>query len=202
MSRITRYVVGELLKTFIVTLAVMTVMMVMVFLVQEAMRENLTPTTILELIPYTIPTALSFAIPGTILFAACIVYGRMSATNEILAVKAMGISPVVVIWPGLVIAILLSLLTVYMNDISVAWGRRGVYRVVLDSSARTIYSVLNAQGSFNKGQVSIVVDDVQGPNLINPHIEKTSENPEDRLRIHAEMARIRVDPRKHQLVLV
>ena len=200
MSRINRYVVWELLKTFSITLSVMTIMMVMVFLIQEAMRENLTPETILELIPYTIPTALSFAIPGTILFATCIVYGRMSATNEIVAIKAMGISPSVVVWPGLVIATLLSLLTVYMNDISVAWGRQGVYRVVLQSSAKTIYSVLNAQGSFSKGNMSIVVDDVRGEDLINPHIEKSADNPADRLRIHAELARIKVDPVDNTLV--
>ena len=142
MNRITRYVVWELLKTFSITLTVMTVMMVMVFLIQEGPRENLTPGTILELVPYTIPTALSFAIPGTILFAACIVYGRMSAANEIVAIKAIGISPAVVIWPGLFVAILLSLFTVYMNDMSVAWGRQGIYRVILQSSAKTIYSVL------------------------------------------------------------
>ncbi len=178
----------------------MTVMMVMVFLIQEGLRENLTPGTILELVPYTIPTALSFAIPGTILFAACIVYGRMSAANEIVAIKAIGISPAVVIWPGLFVAILLSLFTVYMNDMSVAWGRQGIYRVILQSSAKTIYSVLNAQGSFNRGNMSIIVDDVQGQNLINPHIERSSENPEERIRIHAEMARINVDPRENQLV--
>ncbi len=200
MSRITRYVVWELLKTFTVTLTVMTVMMVMVFLIQEAMRENLTPETILELIPFTIPTALSFAIPGTILFATCIVYGRMSATNEIVAIKSMGISPSVIIWPGLFLAVLLSLVTVYMNDISVAWGRVGIYRVVLQSSAKTIYSVLNAQGSFSKGNMTIVVDDVQGENLIHPHIERSSVTPADRLRVHAEMARISVDPVENKLV--
>jgi len=77
------------------------------------------------------------------------------------AIKAIGISPAVVIWPGLFLAILLSLFTVYMNDLSVAWGRRGIYRVILQSSSKTIYSVLNAQGSFNRGNMSIVVDDVQ-----------------------------------------
>ena len=200
MSRITRYVLWELLKTFTVTLTVMTVMMVMVFLIQEAMRENLTPETILELVPYTIPMALNFAIPGTILFATCIVYGRMSATNEIVALKSMGVSPTVVIWPGIILSVLLSLVTVYMNDISVHWGRKGVYRVVLHSSAKTIYSVLQAQGSFNKGNMSIVVDDVQGKNLIRPHIERSSENPADRIRIQAEMARIEVDPVKEKLV--
>ena len=75
MNRITRYVVGELFGVFSIAVCVMTGLMVMLFLVQEALRENLTLDTIVELVPYTIPTALSFSIPGTILFAVCIVYG-------------------------------------------------------------------------------------------------------------------------------
>ena len=81
MSRITRYVIFELLKTFLLTLSAMTLMMVLVFLIQEGLREKLSLMAILELIPYVIPSSLSFAIPGTVLFASCIVYGRMSAKN-------------------------------------------------------------------------------------------------------------------------
>ncbi len=195
VSRITRYVVWELLRTFLLTVTVMTVFMVMIFLVQEAWRENLTGATILELIPFIIPTALCFAIPGTILFATCIVYGRMSASNEIVAIKAMGISPTVVIWPGLVVAVLLSLCTVYLNDLSVSWGRNGIYRVVLQASAKTIYSVLNAEGAFNKGNISIVVDDVRGEDLINPHFETADA------RMRASVARISVDPEQARLIV-
>ncbi|MFM7741799.1 MAG: YjgP/YjgQ family permease, partial [Planctomycetota bacterium] len=69
MSCITRHVVSELLKAFALALSAMTTLMVMIFLVQEAWREKLTVTAILQLLPYTLPTALCFAIPGTILFA-------------------------------------------------------------------------------------------------------------------------------------
>lgn len=199
MTRLTRYVVSELLRVFLLSLTVMTTIMVLVFLVQEGWRENLTPATILELVPYTIPTALSFAIPGTILFATTIVYGRMSASNEIVALKAMGVSPTKIIWPGLIIAFALSLVTVYLNDVAVSWGRRGVYRVVLQSSAKTIYSVLNAQGSFNKGKLSIVVDDVRGEDLINPTIERHGSNGES-LNIQASLARIKVEPETNSLI--
>ncbi len=200
MSRITRYVIWELLRTFLVTLLVMTVFMVMIFLVQEAWRENLTPETILKLVPFTLPTALCFAIPGTILFSTCIIYGRMSASNEITAIKSMGVSPMVVIWPGIVVAVLLSLCTVYLNDLSVSWGKNGIYRVVLNSSAKTIYAVLRSQGQFQKGKMSIIVEGVQGDQLINPNIERASENPAERIRIRAQMARIRVSPETNQLI--
>ena len=200
MSRLTRYVISELLRVFILSLTVMTTVMVLVFLIQEGIRENLTPATILELVPYTLPTALSFAIPGTILFSATIVYGRMSASNEIVALKAMGVSPMKVLWPGLLIAFGLSLCTVYLNDVAASWGKKGIYRVVLHSSAKTIYSVLNAQGAFNKGKLSIVVDDVRGKDLINTHIESQGSDAASTVVIQAAMARIRVEPETDSLV--
>lgn len=199
MNRITRYVVTELSVVFAVSVTVLTMLMVMIFLIQEGVRENLTFDTIAQLVPFTIPSALSFAIPGTCLFATCIVYGRMSANNEIIAVKAQGIPPSRLIWPGIVISFLLSLGTVYLNDLAVSWGRNGVYQVILNASARTIYSVLDAQGSFAKDKMSIVVDGVDDSNLINPMIEYHQNS--SRMQIQAAVARLFVDREKSSLVV-
>ncbi|MCH2177821.1 MAG: LptF/LptG family permease [Mariniblastus sp.] len=200
MNLITRHVVGELTKIFLLSVCTMTLLMVMVFLVQEAWQESLTPATILELIPYTIPTALCFAIPGTVLFAVCIVYGRMSGANEIVAIKSLGLSPNKVIFPGLAIAVVLSLFTVYLNDLAVSWGRTGIYRVILNSSSKTIYSVLGSQGSFSKGPLSIWVDGVSGDTLLRPHIERHDENENNRIVIRAEKAQIHVNTERNALV--
>lgn len=200
MSRVTRYVALELLKTFSLTLAAMTSLMVLIFLIQEGWREKLSPMAILELVPFIVPTALCFAIPGTILFSTCVVYGRMAAKNEIVAIKALGISPSRVIVPVVVIAFLLSLCTVYLNDVAVSWGRHGIYRVILNSSAQTIYGMLNAQGSFVKGKMHIVVDDVEGKDLINPYIVRREKDQKTSLELRAERARISVDPVANNLV--
>lgn len=201
MNRITWYIFAELAKTFLLALSALTMLMVMFFLIQEAWREKLTPAAILELIPYTLPTSLCFAIPGTILFAACVCYGRMSAANEITAIKAMGVSPVVAVVPGLLLAFLLSLCTVYLNDLSVSWGRRGIYRVILHSSAQTIYAMLRSQGTFAKGKIYIDVDRIEGEDLHNAFITRTGDNPNETLEIWAERARIFVDPKDDQLII-
>jgi lipopolysaccharide export system permease protein len=51
----------------------------------EAIRMNLGLMPTLRLVPYILPTSLSFSVPGTILFTCCQVYGRMSADNEVVA---------------------------------------------------------------------------------------------------------------------
>ena len=199
MNRITRYVITEFLMVFAISVTVMTLLMVLIFLIQDGLRENLTLGTIAELIPYTIPTALSFAIPGTCLFATCIVYGRLSATNEIVAIKAQGIPPSRLIFPGLVLSFLLSLCTLYLNDLSVSWGRAGIYNVIVNASAKTIYSVLGATGSFSKDKFNIVVDDIDGDDLIHPVFEVWQNG--TRTQIQAEKAQICVDKDDAKLVL-
>jgi len=112
LQRMTRYVVFELLKVFLVALAAMTLLMIVVVLAQQAIREGLGPAAVVRLIPYILPNALRFAIPGTILFAACSVYGRMSASNELVAIKSAGISPWAVAWPALFLAFMMSCVSV------------------------------------------------------------------------------------------
>ncbi len=200
MKILTRYVSIELTKVFLITLSGMTAMMMVVGLVQEAIRQNLTPLTILQLIPFVLPNALCFAIPGTILFATCMVLGRMSSSNEIVAVKSMGISPMAVLWPLLIMAFVLSIVTVYLNDMAVSWGRRGVYRVVLNSVEKTIYAVLHSQRSYQNGRVAIFVDDVRDELLVHPVVHIYGEGGQGDFQFSAESARLSVDPEKDVLV--
>ena len=94
MSTLSRYVLGELLKVFAIALSAITGLFVMFGIVNQAVRENLGLTQIVLLLPYVLPEALRFAVPAAILLATCSVYGRFSASNEVVAVKSMGISPI------------------------------------------------------------------------------------------------------------
>src|SRR5689334_8306314 len=106
MPLLTRYVVWELMKQFLCALSAMTVL---VGVAQEAINHGLGPLPILRMMPYILPDALRFSVPATILLACCSIYGRMAGMNEIVAVKSLGISPRVLMWPGLAIAFVVSL---------------------------------------------------------------------------------------------
>ncbi|MDP1560640.1 MAG: LptF/LptG family permease [Pirellulaceae bacterium] len=197
MNALTRTIIQELLRVFLVALVGLTSVIMLVFVVQDMLRESLTPLTALQLIPYAIPGALIFAIPGTILFAVCSVYGRMAADNEIVAIKALGISPWQVIRPAVIVALALSFITVYLTDVAVPWGRTGMYRIILHSVHHTIYGALTTQRAYHKGPISIRVDDVAGTSLIRPVIEL-----EGKMRLISATAQLDCDPTENQLVLV
>ena len=128
-----RYIGWELIKAFLMTLMGLTILLLIILLPQRAIQEGLGPVPVLRLIPYLLPDVFRMAIPATMLLATCLVYGRMSGANEIVALKANGISPLVAIWPAIILSFVVSLIAVWLNDVAVTWGRRGVDRVVLQS---------------------------------------------------------------------
>ena len=197
---IPRYVTAELLKVFLSTLTVFTFVMTLAGVANEAIRQGLGPVTVLRLIPYTLPNALVFALPGTILFSACSVFGRLSASNELTAIKSLGISPAVVLRPALLLAFLVSLGTVWLIDIAFSWGYAGIQRVVLDSAEEIAYSVLRTQHSYRTKQFSIAVARVVDRRLLRMTITLERANGET-VTMTAREAQLRAAPEEEALKL-
>ncbi len=170
MRILTRYVLTELIEVFLVSVTGMTIFMLLIGLFREAYNQGLGLKQVVLLIPYVLPDALRFAVPATILFAACSVFGRLASSNEIIAVKASGVSPMVLIWPAIVLAFLISLVAVWLNDLAVSWGRDGIARVVIESVEEIAYSRLLQKGSYSSKQFAINVHRVDGKRLISPTI--------------------------------
>ncbi len=192
MRMLTRYVLLELLKVFLVALTGLTFMLLIVGLVKQARDQGLGPQQVLLLIPYILPDMLRYTIPATILFAASSVYGRMSGSNEVVAIKSLGISPMAVIWPCFVLSFLLSLLTVWLNDVAVTWGQNGIQRVVIESVEDIVYTMLRTQRSYTSRNLSIMVKAVDGKRLIQPTFNITPDD-QPPVTITAREAELRSD---------
>ena len=193
MRILTRYVLFELIKVFLVALTGMTLFMVLVGVSREALSQGLGLKQILMLIPYILPDALRFAVPGTILFAACSTYGRLAASNEVVAIKAQGISPLVILWPTFVFAALVSLVAVWLNDVAASWGREGTRKVVIESVVDIIYSRLEQQHSYSSKQFAIDVKSVERPKLVRPIFSFAADGDNPPVTIVCEWAELRSD---------
>ncbi|HEV7222570.1 MAG TPA: LptF/LptG family permease [Pirellulales bacterium] len=193
MRLLTRYVLWELLKVFLVALTGLTVILLMYGLVKQAHDEGLGPQQVLMLIPYILPAMMRYTIPATLLFAASSVYGRMSGSNEVVAIKSLGISPMAVLWPCFILSFMLSLLTVWLNDVAVTWGEAGIQRVVIESVEEIVYSKLRTQRSYTNRNVSILVKAVEGRRLIQPTFTFSSGDDKPPMTITAREAELRSD---------
>jgi lipopolysaccharide export system permease protein len=197
MAILTRYVLGETLRVFGVALVSLTMIMILFGLVREVLQQGLGPAQVVQLLPYILPNALLFAVPGTILFAVSIVFGRMSASNEVVAIKALGIHPAALMWPAFLLGFLLSLTTVWLNDVAVSWGYRGIQRVVLEAVEDVVYGTLRTQKAFSSKNLSIHVSRIEGHALIDPVI--TFQKGDRIITITAEEAELSTDVIKNVL---
>ncbi len=202
MRQLTRYVLFEMIAVFTVTLTGITLLLIFAGVAKEGLREGLGPGPILRMIPYVVPVALQVSVPATILLAACSVFGRMSADNEIVAIKSLGISPMVVIYPALALAFIVSLVAVWINDIAVSWGRTGIYRVVVESVEEVAYSMLRTQRMYSTRQFSINVKGVSGRRLIHPSIQIHGGENSPTVSINASEAELRTDTQENTLSIL
>ncbi|MFN0020082.1 MAG: LptF/LptG family permease [Pirellulaceae bacterium] len=175
-ATITRYVAWDLVRVFGQALSGLTLFIMLILIGAEATRMNLGPGPTVQIMKYMLPMALAFAIPAASLFAVCFVYGRLSADNEMVAVKSLGISPMSLLWPGFFLAFVLSLVAVWMNNVAYSWGQTGMQRVVIQSVEEIAYRLLRSQKSYSNPRFSIVVRDVQGRTLIRPIINFQQNN--------------------------
>ena len=201
MRILTRYVLGEVLKVFLLTLGVMTLMIFVGLLGKKAVDFGLGLGGLLQLTPYILPEALQFTLPGALLLAVTGVYGRVASSNELVAIKSMGISPMVVVWPTLILSVLVSLAAVWLNDIAVSWGRLGQDRVILESMEAIAYGQLRTKGSFEHGNLTVHVQDVDGRTLIEPTLVIKEKGKDLATVVSARAAQFAANIDEGQLVL-
>ncbi|MEM9317190.1 MAG: LptF/LptG family permease, partial [Pseudomonadota bacterium] len=201
MRTITRYVAFEFLTVFAITLAGITVFMLLVGVGREAVREGLSFGPLMRIMPFIVPVSMRFSIPAAALLAACAVFGRMSGENEVVAVKSMGISPQAIISPVLVLSFLISIFAVWINDVAVSWGRPGVSRVITESIEQIAYGWLRTQRYFKRDNFSIQVRRVEGDRLILPIVTFFAEEEANSATIIAREAVLRRDPESSRLVI-
>jgi len=201
MRLVTRYVLAEVGLVFAFALAALTLLMILVGAVREALHQGLGVEHVVRLLPYLLPNALLFAVPGTVLLAVALVYGRMSNYGEIIALKSAGINPLSVLWPVFVLATVMSLGTVWLNDVAVSWGYQGVQRVVLTAVEDIAYGMLRTQRSYSTPQFSVNVKRVDGRKLINPTFRFQASGDKPSFTISAEEAELRSNPDDNGLTI-
>ncbi|MCA9261597.1 MAG: LptF/LptG family permease, partial [Planctomycetales bacterium] len=176
MRIMTRYVMWELLIVFLTTLTSLTTFVFLVLVGKEAVENGLGLGPILRMLPYMLPQAMQFAVPGALLLGTTSVYGRMASLNEVVAVKSMGISPMALMWPAVFLASIVSFAAVPLNDLAVSWGFDGVNRVVLESLEEIAYGRLRTVRSFSTDRLQVNVRKVEGNRLIGPVIQYSARD--------------------------
>lgn len=118
MKTINRYVSGEFLTTVAVAVGVLTFAMVGARVLKETFElvsQGVPLIFVLRFIGYSLPFMLSLTLPFSILVGTMLVFGRMSADNEITAMRACGISVLQIIAPLIIFTFACTCLSLWLQ---------------------------------------------------------------------------------------
>jgi lipopolysaccharide export system permease protein len=199
-----RMIFWELVKVFSLSLLGITGILLMAGIVAEASQQGLTLFQLLEIIPLLIPSTLPYTIPATTLFATCVVYGRLSADNEILAIKAAGINAFTVVWAGVFLGILMSSITMGLYYRIIPYTHGLMRSMFLNDVEESLYSILRRDHAINQPRLSyaIWVRQVQGRKLLNALFKRRSADGHYDLIALAREAELRVDVQGKQILVM
>src|SRR5438874_13799962 len=142
VSILHRMILLELLKVFALSLLGITGILLLAGIVAEASQQGLGPMQILTIIPLLVPSTLPYTIPATTLFATCVVYGRLSADNEILAIKSSGINVLQVVKPGIILGRAMSAATMGLYYRIIPYTHHLLRSMVFNDAEEFLYALL------------------------------------------------------------
>ncbi len=120
LTRIDRYMVGEILGPFGLGCAVYTLILFLHFLLQASemiFARGVPMGDVVRLMLYYLPSMLVLVIPMAFLFAALMAVGRLASDSEITAMRASGISLLGMYRPLLAFSLLLTLANIALMSI-------------------------------------------------------------------------------------
>lgn len=169
-----RMILWDLTRVFAVALLAITGILLMAGIVAEATQQGLGPGQILAAIPLLIPSTLPYTLPATTLFAVCVVYGRLAADNEILAIKAAGVNLISVVMPALFLGAFMSVVTMGLYYRIIPYTHHLLRAMAFHDAEELLYTVLRKQGMLSHAQLpyAMFVKGVQGRKLLYPTFKR------------------------------
>lgn len=117
---LSRYVTKEFLKNFIVSFLFFFVIFFVnsiLLLVQKILLKNISVGEMVEMVLLYMPQFLVYTFPFATLTASSMVLGDLSSSNELLALRSLGIARIRIYMPLVILSLIMSLCTFLISDV-------------------------------------------------------------------------------------
>jgi len=124
-SRIYRYIGREFLFSFFVCFCFFFFIFFVnqiLFLAEKILEKHVPLKDVIMLLVYFMPSMISLSFPFAALVACLMTVGRLSSDNEILAMQSLGIRHIKIFFPLIVLGIVFSISSFYINDYLMPYG--------------------------------------------------------------------------------
>lgn len=119
------YIIREISSLFLLGIFIFTLVLLMgrlITLTDLVVSHGVPLSDVSRMILYLVPSFLVFTIPMAFLLAVLLAFGRLSADNEIVVLKASGLSLIQIMPPVVLCALVAVLLALGASTVGVPWG--------------------------------------------------------------------------------
>jgi lipopolysaccharide export system permease protein len=207
MTRILhRYIGREIITPFLLGFAVFTFVLLMgrfIKLAEMVIAKGVPLSDVLRLVMYMLPSFSIVTIPMSFLLAVLLAFGRLSADNELTAMKASGVSLYGLLPPVIAFAVIAYLTTTAITVYALPWGNTA-FKTLLYNAINTRVNISLKDRVFNDdfpGLVIYVARYDEEKHHISGILIYDERNPEETVTIFARNGLIMTDPDKKALRL-
>jgi len=180
MKILRNYILSELVASFLLSLGIFTFVLLMgnmIKLAELVITKGVALIYCAKLFGYMTPYLLSYSIPMSILTATLLTFGRLTADNEITAIRASGISLFKIGVPLVIFGLMLSMGSIILNDRILPNAHYNSRKVLADITMDKPAAYLEA-GTFIKSFKNYIVFiyEIDGNKLSHIRIYNTREN--------------------------
>ncbi len=156
---LSRYLISEIVSPFFFGLLAFTFILLIariLKLIELVVTRGVPFIQIGKLFALILPTFLELTVPMAFLLAILLGLGRLSSDHEIVALKASGVSPVQILWPIGLIAIIVALITLLLTTFARPAAHLALKREIYNIAKNRISAALKEK-VFNADFPNILV---------------------------------------------
>ncbi|MFO8006946.1 MAG: LptF/LptG family permease [Candidatus Brocadiia bacterium] len=200
MKKLQTYVLKDVTSALVPAFATLVLIMMVGFCMQ-LLHEGLDVVRLHRLLPPLFAYCVPMVLPSAFLTAVVMTFGRLSADNELIALRAGGVHLFRVIHPVLLVAVGLTLLVTVFQFELVPRARASIKKLKYRALKQILLDrvILSSRRQFSFESVVIQYDDFVNGRLTNPILlEKSGARPEMIMR--AAYATVRTDQAEPETV--
>lgn len=197
MKTLDRYILRQLMVITGLGVLALTLLMLLGQLFKELhtllVESGAPPSIVIDFIAQVIPFSLTFSVPWGFLTAVLLVYGRLSADNELTSMRMAGLSLWRLSAPAIGMGVALSALCYYINIEVAPKGKQAMSELVITAAMDNPRNLLHGSQSATKlDKVQVYIEERSGDELRGLHIYPTEDDAGNSMSgfdsIHAERA--------------
>jgi len=207
MRIIDRYISRQVITTALFAVAVLSLVLVLGNVLKKLLdllvNHDAPLQVILTFIAYIIPFSLTFTIPWGFLTAVLLVFGRLSAENELIALRSNGVSVPRICIPVFFLSIVSVAICFWINVDVAPKAEEQMKAAVYQMATSNPLALFGADQPIDQfpGEL-IYVEKKNGPKLENILMYQLNDHGQATMMVHAKTGKLTVDLKDKQQIIL